>query len=60
LPTPDYEPNEESEIDGQDSDGIILTLPRIRIRNLRSYKQIERFYDETDILGVSLKHTING
>jgi hypothetical protein len=39
---------------------MILTLPRIRMRNLRSYKQIERLYDETDILGVSLKHNING
>ncbi len=48
----------ESEIDGLD--GMILTLPRIRMRNLRFYKQIERLYDETDILGVSLKHTING
>ena len=47
----------ESEIDGQD--GMILTLPRTRMRSLRSYKQIERLYDETDILGVSLRDTIN-
>jgi hypothetical protein len=29
------------------------------MRNLRSYKQMERLYDETDIIGVSLKDTIN-
>jgi hypothetical protein len=46
-----------SEVDGQD--GMILTLPRTRMRNLRSYKQMERLYDETDIIGVSLKDTIN-
>jgi hypothetical protein len=38
---------------------MILTLPRIRMRNLRFYKQIERLYDETDIR-VTLKHAING
>jgi hypothetical protein len=39
---------------------MILTLPRIRTRNLRFYKQIERLHDETNILGVNLKDTING
>ena len=38
---------------------MIPTLPRIRMRNLRSYKQIECLYDETDIIGVSLKDDIN-
>jgi hypothetical protein len=39
---------------------MILTFPRIRRRNLRSYKRIERLHDETNILGVNLKDTING
>ena len=38
---------------------MILTLPRIKMRNLRSYEYIEHLYDEIDILGVSLKDTIN-
>ena len=39
---------------------MILTLPIIRMRNLRSYKQIDCLYDETNILGVSLKYIIDG
>jgi hypothetical protein len=32
-----------NEVRNGGQDGIILTLPRIKMRNLRSYKQIERY-----------------
>ena len=38
---------------------MIPTLPRTKIRNLRSYEWIKCVYDETGILGARLKDIIN-
>ena len=56
LPTPLYE-HSISEIGGEDD--MVPTLPRIRMRNLRFYEQMERVDDETGVLGARLMDIIN-